>query len=445
MSKDDLPDQHLVPLAQLTSLQRLTLCYDCLHSPFLVLADVSALASLTNLRELMVKGVVPDLPQQQEQHRQACLPASLTSLVVEGHQELTEPYAEIAINQWLQHAAGCGNLQQLHLIDVYCGGGLYDIDFSGVPHLTELQYMRSAGAGFPTTLPASISRLVDLEVLWVGTFGTMRFWEDHHWQIHRDETLFSTISEQCPKLRRLGPLFVSDGYPAPPQPFQHLSHVALLDRIPDWLSHTFFPSLSDLVIEAGSMGHALLLQLAQLTGLSCLQLNMAYSYMEGRPECRWAPLDLLASGLSQLQRLELVNYCTEPATADQLFPSLTMPLLSGFTQLKQLRLACAVPTTRPLPEQLTAADLLRGLSGLTQLERLELIGYVAVTPAVVSVLIERLPKLLVLEVKRCEHPDVLVAPARDGAQGLASGLSDYQEVQELYRELRPKLRFEVLE
>jgi hypoxanthine phosphoribosyltransferase len=57
---------------------------------------------------------------------------------------------------------------------------------------------------------------------------------------------------------------------------------------------------------------------------------------------------------------------------------------------------------------------------------------------------QRLPKLLVLEVKRCEHPDVLVAPARGGAHGLASGLSDYQEVQELYRELRPKLRFEVL-
>jgi hypothetical protein len=64
-----------------------------------------------------------------------------------------------------------------------------------------------------------------------------------------------------------------------------------------------------------------------------------------------------------------------------------MPLLYGFTQLKQLRLACTVPTTRPLPEQLTAADLLRGLSGLTQLERLELIGYVAVTPAVVSAVI----------------------------------------------------------
>jgi hypothetical protein len=409
-----------------------------------VLVGVSALGSLTNLKQLIIKGVVPETTPQQEQHKQPCLPASLTSLIVEGHQHLIEDHAQNAIKQWLQHAAGSCNLQQLQLIDVYCGEGLYDIDFSGVPGLTELQSVRSAGTGFPTTLPASISRLVDLQVLYIGTSGTVHLVENHHWQIHRDEMLFFTLSEQCPNLRRLGPLLVSNGYPAPPLPFQHLSHIALLDTIPEWLSHILFPSLSDLVIEAGSMGHAIMVQLAQLTGLSRLQLNMAVSYTEGRSGCMWAPLDLLASELSQLQRLELVNYFLEPATADQLYPPLTMPLLSGFTQLKQLRLACAVQAARPLPEQLTAADLLRGLSDLTQLERLELIGYVAVTPAVVSAVIQRLPKLLVLEVKGCEHPTLQVSPARDGAQGLASGLSGFQEVQELYRELRPKLRLTVL-
>ena len=121
-----------------------------------------------------------------------------------------------------------------------------------------------------------------------------------------------------------------------------------------------------------------------------------------------------------------------------------MPGLSAFTQLKQLQLACAVHHDHPLPEQLTAADLLQGSSGLTQLEQLELIGYVAVTPAVVCALIERLLKLLVLEVRRCDHPEVQVAPAGDGAQGLRAGLSDYKEVQELYSHLRAKLRFEVL-
>jgi hypothetical protein len=333
---------------------------------------------------------------------------------------------------------------------LYCGDSDEDQDlikFSSVPHLTELQYLKSPDSGdriSDITLPASFSSLVDLQVLWVGTAGALRFWNYHYWGIDHSSALLSTLSEHCPKLRRLGPLLLAESYPAPTQPFQHLSHIALLDNIPEWLSHTLFPSLSDLIIEADPMDSGVIVQLARLTGLSCLQLNMAYSYMELASACRWAPLEPLASNLSQLQRLELVNYCADSATPNPRYRALAMPMLPGFMQLKQLRLACAVDVDHPLPEQLTAADLLRGLSGLTQLERLELMGYVAVTPAVVSALIERLPKLLMLEVKRCEHPDVLVAPARDRRRGLASGLSDYQEVQELYRELRPKLEIRVI-
>jgi hypothetical protein len=115
-------DQHLAPLAQLTTLQRLTLCYECSEEPFLVPVDVSALASLTKLHQLIVKGIVPKPAQQQQEHKQACLPASLTSLIVEGHQELTDDAARNVIDQWLQHAAGCSNLQQLHLIDVVLWG-----------------------------------------------------------------------------------------------------------------------------------------------------------------------------------------------------------------------------------------------------------------------------------------------------------------------------------
>jgi hypothetical protein len=273
---------------------------------------VSALASLTNLHELIVKGVVPESPKQQQQHNQACLPASLTSLIVEGHQELTEYDAQDAIDQWMQHAAGCDNLQQLHLIDVYCGEGgeaLDGVDFGGIPHLTELQYVKCPGESIAdrTTLPDSISRLVELQVLWVGTVGPLRTLEHHYWEIEPDDALLSDLSKQCPMLRCLGPLLVRDGYPVPPQPFQHLSHIALLDTVPKWLSHTVFPSLSDLVIEAESMGHGLMVQLAQLTGLSRLQLNMAYYYKQASSARWWAPLDLLASGLYQLQRLELVN------------------------------------------------------------------------------------------------------------------------------------------
>ena len=427
------------PLGQLTSLSKLALRYEVPTNGQLRQVAVKDLEKLTKLQQLAVKGFVPGAgdgqQHQQQQQWQSCLPASLTSLAIEGGRQLDEEGAEDAIVLWLQHAASCSDLQQLQLINLY-SEGLQGQDFGRFAQLKELRFDNSTGRDLSLgrILPGSITKLTGLEVLWLGTLGSSHLWEYYYWVGDLEDALFVELSQQCPKLRQLGPVCECEDSPVP-QPFKHLSHLVLLERVPLWLDDIRCPSLVNLIIEVHSyVRDELLEQLVQLTGLTCMQLNAAYAYVEKMilPEAGWAQLDRLAAGLCSLQRLELLNHFAEPATPQHRFPPLTMPRLSAFTQLQQLRLACAVNHRHPLPKQLTAADLLQGLSGLTQLEQLELIGYVAVTPAVVCALIERLPQLLVLEVRRCDHPEVQVASAGDGAQGLlAAGLSDYKEVQEL--------------
>ena len=439
----DLPGDQLLhvdhaPLGQLTNLRNLALCYELPTEGQLRQVAMEELARLTKLQQLTVKGFVP-LAAEEQQH-QSCLPASLTSLIIKGGTQLEQAAAQNFIEQWLQHAAGCSNLQQL--INLYWGEE--DLDLGGMPHLKELRFVNSPSADtFP--IPSSITKLVYLEVLWLGTLGSSYPWEQHYWENSSETELLMHISEQCPMLRQLGPLFNQWDNPHVPQPFKHLTHLGIMaEVVPPWLDHIKCPSLLKLTYETGGFVQAeSLQQLARLSCLTCLQLKPNYG--EVVPEQNnegWGQLDVLAAGLCNLQRLELVNHFAEPATPQCRFPRLSMPGLSAFTQLKQLRLACAVKPDHPLPEQLTAADLVRGLSRLTQLEQLELIGYVAVTPTVVNTLIERLHKLLVLEVRRCEHPEVQVAVMMQEslhkslrASGLLQGFGGYDEVQELYRQL----------
>ena len=441
------------PLGQLTNLRKLALCYELPTDGQLNQVAIDDLARLTNLLRLTVNGFVPRAAEehqlQQHQQQQSCLPASLTSLIMKGGQQIEQAAAQDTTEQWLQHAAGCSNLQQLQLINLYWGKE--DLDLGGISCLKELQVYNSPGREEPALaaipLPSSITKLTDLEVVWLGTLGSSRLWEYHYWVDSSNMELLMHVSEQCPMLQKLGPLFLEGDSPHVPQPFKHLSHLVSVEFAPLWLDHIRCPSLLNLSLEAGGyVSNEVLQQLAQLTGLTCLQLNTAFVYEEGLEgdDEGWGQLDVLAAGLCNLQRLDLVNHFAEPATPQRKLPPLSMPSLSAFTQLKQLRLACALNPDQPLPEQLTAEDLLLGLSRLTQLEQLELIGYVAVDPSVVCALIGQLPKLLVLEVRRCEHPEVQVAPAGDGAQGFSQGLSTFKKVQGLYRQLRPKLRFTYL-
>ena len=217
----DLPgDQRLyvdhAPLGQLTNLRKLALCYELPEEGQLWQVATNDLARLTKLQQLMVKGFVPAAAEvQQQQLQQSCLPASLTSLVIEGGRQLDEVAAEEFIQLWHPHTVGCSNLQQLQLINLCSGDWGLDFDFGRTAHLKELHFDDSADRGevfgFGTSLPASITKLTDLEVLWLGTLGSPHLSTPHtfhhFWDMLLSETDLSMDAlEQCPRLRQLGPV-----------------------------------------------------------------------------------------------------------------------------------------------------------------------------------------------------------------------------------------------
>jgi hypothetical protein len=109
-----------------------------------------------------------------------------------------------------------------------------------------------------------------------------------------------------------------------------------------------------------------------------------------------------------------------------------------------------------IPPQPSPADFLGGLSGLTQLEQVELLGYSSVTPGLMTDLVTRLPGLRALEVGLCRHPKLVQANgqqargARDGAGSFCGDPGELLPVHQGFaqasracKRLRPGLKVKV--
>ena len=445
----DLPSDHLTALeqlhtpmiCQLTSLCKLVLRCEVDDMFWENPISVPALSGLTNLQQLVVNGFLPEQQQQQKQ-QQGFLPVSLTSFTIGTGADLSEEEAMSALKGWLQCAAGCSNLQQLQLVNLTTDvSNLHDVNIGAFTALEEFRVLCTFAIdsfGDPSIGYPCVAKLSNLKVLSVATYNLPDCWSQKFWK-STQQYLLASLSRPCPLLTELGPVMLDDG--PIPEPFQKMSRLSVVEGLPAWVDLHHFPILSHLLLDlADPVTSDMLTQLAQLSMLTCLQLDGAFAYNELSQGDGWVKeLDVLARGLSHLQRFELINFHVEPICPENPFPPLSMPRLSAFTQLKQLWLACFLGPENPLIEQLTGVDLLRGLSCLTQLEQLELEGYVAVSPAVVCGLIERLPSLL----GRCSHPQVQVVHGREEAQALAVGVSDFREVQEMYSQMRPRLSIRV--
>jgi hypothetical protein len=190
------------------------------------------------------------------------------------------------------------------------------------------------------------------------------------------------------------------------------------------VSPSCFPSLQHLVVECDRVTPSMVQCLAQLTALTCLQLSSGAEFhrsMWGTSE-GWCGLEALGHSLPLLRRLELISCfgSKDDATMDSQKP-LVMPNLYTFSQLKQLQLACALNLSNPLPTQPSSpADFLAGLSVLTQLEQLEVLGYSSVTPGMLTDLVTCLPGLRALEVGLSRHPSLVQAEGT--REGASSGL-----------------------
>ena len=431
-------------LGQLTGLRVL----DLLYQPGLIVmsepvtADVTPLSRLINLERLRVQGVVPAKPepaataawgvagpaqlaaggQQQQQGGAAgllpvtqqlcyCLPPSLTSLSFQGTRNglATEP---IMVQHWVLHAAGAPHIKQLHLKGFRVGEGFLDeflgeLDLSPLSGLTELRCVCAPETDMEfnaqVDLHSSLTALRDLEVLWVGTENSPYPWEQHYWEA--DSSFLGQVSQSCKKLREVWKVGAYQSLAA-------VSTAVKLDQLTSlykmfwngpqaWFTPRAVPQLQQLTVDCRQVTTESVARIAQLTSLTSLRIDTGLVYVEGMVGGGWCGLEALGRGLTRLQRLELGNHHGQCIEDDDGLPlPLTLPDLSAFTQIKQLRLTCAVNLTKPMPRHPSAMDFLSCLLPLTRLEQLQVSGYSAVNTGLLRGLLGALPRLTEVQVVR---------------------------------------------
>jgi hypothetical protein len=399
---------------------------------------LSPLSQLTNLQQLVVKGVVPEVSMEPGQFS---LPCSLVSLRLEGDGGDTD-LGERTLELWMRQVPPSNDVQMLHLQNLcQSGGTLLEVaDFGKVPKLKELRCLFAPLEGVydceVVYLSPSILLLADLEVLWVGTYGA-RPWNQHCWELDQEPELTMC----CSKLREMG-RFSSCGLQMQcPAQLSLLHFYASQHRMPSWLTPSGCPQLQRLVVEAADIWEDMVQQLASLVQLTCLRLDVGD---EETPESGWASLDLLGRSLPNLVRLELVSW---GGSAEDEGAVLVVPDVSSFTQIKQLQLMCVMDPGKPLPSQPSSTQLLQGLSRLTGLEELQLEGYSTVTPGLVGCLIGALPQLQLLEVGLCKHADLLEEFLSNGwtmrAISWKVSHQGFADMQALYGCCKPRLKLDI--
>ena len=462
-------------------------------------ADMTPLARLINLERLRVQGLVPAVPEpaaaggvaggaaqlqageQQQQGGAAgqaqlqapqqlcyCLPPNLTSLCFQGtrNERPTEPSM---VQHWVLHAAGAPHIQQLHLNGFWVGeefidGSLKELDLSPLSGLTELRCVCAPEPGIEfcgqVELPPSLTALKDLEVLWMGTKNCPYPWDQHCWVA--DEDLLGQVSHNCKKLRKILHLVTcpppADVPPAAVELDQLTSIYIIVSSVPPaWLTPRAVPQLQQLTVDCCKVTTGAATVLAQLTSLTSLRIDTGSMYVAdmGGGLCG---IEALGRALTGLQRLELGNHHGQSREDDEGLPApLTLPDLSAFTQIKQMRLTCAVNLTRPMPQHPSAMEFLSCLQPLTQLEQLQVSGYTAVAAGLLGVLLGCLPRVTEVELasplpRAVGAFCVWAAAGRASAGGTAAGAAAARaaavlgegvdwppsvEVLRLLKELRP--------
>jgi hypothetical protein len=494
---------------------------------------LTPLSQLTNLSKLVVQGIWPQLKAPSPAGAAganagasaaaavkaygACLPSSLTELIIEGGSGLTQE-GGFLLQNWFAQLKGVTQLQQLQLVNIRLddseddGDGIdlfsSHFDFDSLPALRELRFTFAAedfmGFASGLILPPAMSKLSNLEVLWAGAHESIFPWQQFYWYAETEP--LADLLSSCAKLREFGQ--ASDPQWVPAQTERLSIYAPDIDGpLPSFAGYEAFmnirssPSsggaagtmpdgsqLQHLEIECHGIGEAWVLQLAELTKLTFLHLDSSYAFVN-IPNALdgWSDLSLLGKELPLLRRLELIccsASANEPVAnndsddeedgsdgnGSEEYPPLILPVgLSSFTQIKELLLGCVVdPDSRQLPKQPKALDFLEALSGLRQLECLELEGYANVSPVVVATLVLGcMPELRKLYVGRCNHPCVAAAAAAAAAaartddtqgdledrDGLSKALVrliryagldvQWKELKKMYKRLCPQLDLKV--
>jgi hypothetical protein len=392
--------------------------------------DVAPLSKLSRLEQLTVEGFIPSSRRMSVQ-----LPESLTCMCCAS----AAPLDVYILEGWASSILAATSLCRLQLVDGKMDVHLQDI--SSLQNLTGIVCSYSSGedvhSGLDHWLPASITGLGKLEVLRI---------EDKDPCCPRRQHAFMTeslgeIFKNCSKLREIGPVGSNGDQPTTEVVMrgvvmQQLSYISCCSRRSDVLLGCIpartLTNLQYLDVTDKAITRDHVQRICGATQLTHLRLDTAYISATGQAvPMAWSGLDPIGRALPKLQRLELANPYEMTASAP--YFRVVMPELSAFTQIKQLQLVVGMNAEQPCPEQPSSLELLQGLSQLTQLEHLELLGYSTLTPALVSMLVAHLPKLKVLEVGRCKHPQLAI----EGEA--AKGAGEFEDVLKMCQCVKPQL------
>ena len=437
-------------LSQLQSLTSLTLQF----RNTTVCTVLWPLSGLSRLQQLSVEGLVPIDPGSV--HGNFCaLPASLTSVFIKGHGEHEAPFF-CFVNDWTNHVPRGNCIQKLTF--QLCRMGPEDRHAAGFERLSTLRELSFIRYPSPEVnhmelvqLPACLSSVTTLEVLRVGTIDSKMPWHQHYGEMR---TLQPLLRNGC-RLRELDKVRPCRLDEAAVRGLRHLTKLglwAIYDDVPGWLVGATCPELKHLVLEMSYVSQQDVQQISTLRQLTHLRLDVGEVGVDfGEQQQFWATLDLLAHSLSSLVRLEIVTWGLEESR----WVTLGLPGLGAFTQIKQLQVVRVMDDDHNVgpPSEPSSAELLQGLSQLTQLEVLELEGYSTITPGLVLGLAAALLKVRRLQIGLCKHPRLWwekyrVSDLEDPQLGVGDGEWDvvhpgFSDVGALCSQLRTELQVEI--
>jgi hypothetical protein len=428
-----LPDQDMLIISRLQTLRQLKLSCPKYNDDMATCLDVAPLSKLSRLEQLTVEGFIPR--NQGSGGLAVQLPASLTFMCCAS----AAPADLYILEGWASSILAATTLRKLQLVDGDLAVELKDI--SCLQSLTAIICSYSSVEDVHYVcyhpLPVSITSLSKLEVLRIEDKDPCYPWRQNYWIA---DSLIE-VSAHCPNLCEMGPV-ADDGVRPTTEAvmrgamMQQLTysscHAVRSNELLGCIPAVPLANLQYLHVSDEAVSRDLVQCICGATQLTQLRLDTAHMSAIGRAvPMAWSGLNPIGRALPKLQRLELANPYEMTASAP--YFRVVMPELSAFTQIKQLQLVVGMDAKQPCPEQPSTLELLQGLSQLTQLEHLELLGYSTLTPALVGMLVAQLPKLRVLEVGRCKHPQLVI----EGEA--AEGAGEFAEVLKMCQCVKPQL------
>jgi hypothetical protein len=267
-----LPNQDMLVISRLATLQQLTLSCPLYCDGFGTCLDVAPLSKLTNLRQLTVVGFIP--MDQGSGGIAVQLPASLTYMCCAATLDFS------IMEGWASPILAATCLRRLQLVEEDLG---HLQDISPLQNLTALvcSYSPREDAQFVCyhQLPASMTSLSKLEVLRIEDKDPCYPWHQHFFI----SDYIADFHKNCPKLREIGPVTNESDETTTTAMVgvsqQHLTYLSVdsdwNNKLPGCMPARCFPHLQCLEVSDNTVSKELAQSICGHTQLTKLRLDTA--------------------------------------------------------------------------------------------------------------------------------------------------------------------------